>query len=55
MSGTSICEPAPVRNPAGDQPVAEQDQWIFQGACPSPAVLAGQPLEAEDELERARR
>ena len=55
MSGTSICEPAPVRNPAGDQPGAEQDQWVFHGACPSPAVLAVQTLEAEDEFERARR
>jgi len=25
MSGTSIAEPAPVRNPAGHQPAAEQE------------------------------
>jgi len=25
MNGTSISEPAPVRNPAGDPPAAEQD------------------------------
>ena len=46
---------APVRNPASHPPAAEQDQWIFQGDCRSPAVLAVQPLEAEDEFERARR
>jgi hypothetical protein len=45
----------PVRNPAGHPSAAEQDQWIFQGACLSPDVLAVQPLEAEDEFERARR
>jgi hypothetical protein len=44
-----------VRNPASHPPAAEQDQWIFHGACLSPAVLAGQTLEAEDEFERARR
>ena len=46
---------APVRNPAGHAPDAEQDQWIFHGACLSPGVLAVQSLEAEDEFERARR
>ncbi len=46
---------APVRNPASHPPAAEQDQWIFQGACLSPGVPAVQPLEAEDEFERARR
>jgi hypothetical protein len=44
-----------VRNPASHPPDAEQDQWIFQGVCLSPGVLAVQPLEAEDEFERARR
>jgi len=46
---------APVRNPAGHPPAAAQDQWIFQGACLSAGALAVQPLEAEDEFERARR
>ena len=46
---------AAVRNPAGHSPAAEQDQWIFQGTCLSAGVLAVQPLEAEDEFERARR
>ncbi len=55
MNGTPICEPAPVRNPAGDQPVAEQEQWVFREAWLSPAVLAVQTLETEDEFERARR
>ena len=53
MSGTSIGEPAPVRNPASDPPAAEQDQWVLRGACLSPGVLAVQTLE--DEFERARR
>jgi len=55
MSGTSSGEPAPVRNPAGDLPVAEQEQWVFREAWLSPAVLAVQTPEAEDEFERARR
>ena len=50
MSGLAV-----VRNPASHPPAAEQDQWIFRGPCLSPGVLAGQPLEAEDEFERARR
>jgi hypothetical protein len=50
MSGLAL-----VRNPASHQPAAEQDQWIFPGACLSAAILAVQPLEAEDEFERARR
>ena len=46
---------APVRNPASHPPAAEQYQWIFLGACLSPAVLAVRPLDAEDEFDRARR
>jgi hypothetical protein len=46
---------APVRSPASDPPAAEQDQWIFYGAGLSAGALAVQPLEDEDELERARR
>jgi hypothetical protein len=34
---------------------AEQDQWIFRKPCLSLDVQAVQPLEAEDEFERARR
>ncbi len=49
MSGTSIGGLAPVRNPEGCAPAAEQ------GVCLSPSVLAVQTLEAEDEFERARR
>jgi len=51
MNGTSIGGLAPVRNPAGYPPAAQQDQWVFL----SPGVLAVQTLEAEDEFERARR
>jgi len=35
MSGLAL-----VRNPASHPPAAEQDQWILQGACLSPGVLA---------------
>ena len=50
MSGTSICEPAPVQNPASYLPATGQDPCVVQGSTP-----LGQTLEAEDEFERARR
>ena len=55
MNGTSIDGPAIIRNPANHPPVAEQEQWVFREAWLSPAVLAVQTPEAEDEFERARR
>jgi hypothetical protein len=46
---------APVRNPAGHPPAAEQDQRVILGDCLPPAVPAVPTLEAEDEFERDRR
>jgi hypothetical protein len=46
---------ASVRNPAARPPTIEKDQWVVQGSCPPPGGSTGQPLEVEDEFERAGR
>jgi hypothetical protein len=46
---------APVRDPAGHPPAAEQDQGVLHGDCLPPAVPAVPALEAEGEFERDRR
>jgi hypothetical protein len=46
---------ATVRSPAGQPPVAEEDEWVVQGSGLPLGVPPGQTLEAEDEFERARR